>query len=74
MARAVAREMRLTETDMDTAESAANLLNPGKIMIPPEVLAKTGDLTEEERTLPRNSVPGSADLIQDTARSTAKLA
>ena len=45
----LAREMGLTETEMDTAESAANLLNLGKIMIPPEVLALTGDLTEEER-------------------------
>ena len=65
VARAVAREMGLTETDMDTAESAANLLNLGKIMIPPEVLAKTSDLTEEERKLLRNSVQVSADIIQD---------
>ena len=65
VARAVAREMGLTETDMDTAEIAANLLNLGKIMIPPEVLAKTGDLTEEERRLLRNSVQISADIIQD---------
>jgi len=65
VARAVAREMGLTETDTDTAEIAANLLNLGKIMIPPEVLAKTGDLTEEERRLLRNSVQVSADIIQD---------
>jgi len=65
VARAVAREMGLTETDLDTAEIAANLLNLGKIMIPPEVLAKTGDLTEEERRLLRNSVHVSADIIQD---------
>ena len=65
VARAVAREMGLTETDIDTAESAANLLNLGKIMIPPEVLAKTGDLTEDERKLLRNSVQVSADIIQD---------
>ena len=65
VARAVAREMGLTEVDQDTAEIAANLLNLGKIMIPPEVLAKTGDLTEEERRLLRNSVQVSADIIQD---------
>jgi len=65
VARAVAREMGLTETEIDTAEIAANLLNLGKIMIPPEVLAKTGDLTEEERRLLRNSVHISADIIQD---------
>ncbi len=65
VARAVAREMGLTETETDTAEIAANLLNLGKIMIPPEVLAKTGDLTEDERKLLRNSVQISADIIQD---------
>ena len=65
VARAVAREMGLTEIEIDTAESAANLLNLGKIMIPPEVLAKTGDLTEEERKMLRNSVQMSADMIQD---------
>ncbi|MGH6894612.1 MAG: HD domain-containing phosphohydrolase [Dongiaceae bacterium] len=65
VARAVAREMGLAETDMDTAEIAANLLNLGKIMIPPEVLAKTGDLTGEERRLLRNSVQVSADIIRD---------
>lgn len=65
VARAVAHEMGLTETEVDTAEIAANLLNLGKIMIPPEVLAKTGDLTEEERRLLRNSVQVSADIIQE---------
>src|SRR5690348_4856439 len=65
VARAIAREMGLTETDMDTAEIAANLLNLGKIMIPPEVLAKAGDLTEDERRLLRNSVQVSADMIQE---------
>ena len=65
IARAVAREMGLTETEMDTADIAANLLNLGKIMIPPEVLAKTGDLTDDERRLLRNSVQVSADIIQD---------
>ncbi|HEY1386572.1 MAG TPA: HD domain-containing phosphohydrolase, partial [Dongiaceae bacterium] len=65
VARAVAREMGLTEVETDTAEVAANLLNLGKIMIPPEVLAKTGDLTDEERLMLRNSVQMSADMIQD---------
>jgi len=65
VARAVAREMGLTEVETDTAEIAANLLNLGKIMIPAEVLAKTGDLTEDERRMLRNSVQMSADIIQD---------
>jgi HD-GYP domain-containing protein (c-di-GMP phosphodiesterase class II) len=65
VAGAVAREMNLSETEIDTTEIAANLLNLGKIMIPPEVLAKTGDLTEDERRLLRNSVHMSADMLQD---------
>ena len=65
VAGAVAREMGLTEIDIDTTEIAGNLLNLGKIMIPPEVLAKTGDLTEDERRLLRNSVQMSGDMLQD---------
>lgn len=64
VAAAVAREMGLTETEVDTTEIAGNLLNLGKIMIPPEVLAKTGDLTEEERRMLRNSVQVSGDMLE----------
>lgn len=65
VAGAVAREMGLSEVEIDTTEIAGNLLNLGKIMIPPEVLAKTGDLTEDERRLLRNSVQMSGDMLQD---------
>lgn len=65
VAGAVAREMGLGETEIDTTEIAGNLLNLGKIMIPPEVLAKTGDLTEEERRMLRNSVQMSGDMLQN---------
>ena len=65
VAGAVAREMGLSEIEADTTEIAGNLLNLGKIMIPPEVLAKTGDLTEDERRMLRNSVQMSADMLQN---------
>ncbi len=65
VAGAVAREMGLSEVEVDTTEIAGNLLNLGKIMIPPEVLAKTGDLTEDERRLLRNSVQMSGDMLED---------
>lgn len=65
VARAVAHEMGLTEVDVETAEIAGNLLNLGKILIPQEVLAKTGDLTEAERNMIKNSIQTSADLLQD---------
>lgn len=64
VAGAIAREMGLSEVEIDTTEIAGNLLNLGKIMIPPEVLAKTGDLTEAERRLLRNSVQMSGDMLQ----------
>jgi HD-GYP domain-containing protein (c-di-GMP phosphodiesterase class II) len=65
VARAVAHEMGLTEVDVETAEIAGNLLNLGKILIPQEVLAKTGNLTEDERNMIKNSIQTSADLLQD---------
>ena len=64
IAAAIAREMGLSEVEIDTTEIAGNLLNLGKIAIPPEVLAKTGDLTEEERRMLRNSVQMGADMLQ----------
>jgi PAS domain S-box-containing protein len=64
VAAAIAREMGLSEVEIDTTEIAGNLLNLGKIAIPPEVLAKTGDLTEDERRMLRNSVQMGADMLQ----------
>jgi HD-GYP domain-containing protein (c-di-GMP phosphodiesterase class II) len=65
VARAVAQEMGLTETEIETAEIAGNLLNLGKILIPTELLGKSSNLTAEELNLVRNSIQTSADLLQD---------
>jgi HD-GYP domain-containing protein (c-di-GMP phosphodiesterase class II) len=65
VARAIAQEMGLTETEIETAEIAGNLLNLGKILIPTDLLAKSGNLTSEELNLVRNSIQASADLLQD---------
>lgn len=65
IARAVALEMGLSETEVETAEIAGNLLNLGKILIPSDILAKSGNLTPEELNLVRNSMQASADLLQD---------
>ncbi len=64
VARAVAKEMGLTEVDVETADIAGNLLNLGKILIPQEVLSKTGQLTDAERDMIKNSIQTSADLLQ----------
>jgi PAS domain S-box-containing protein len=64
VARAVAKEMNLSDVDVETAEIAGNLLNLGKILIPESVLAKTEGLTEQERGMIRNSIMTSAELIK----------
>ena len=64
VARSVAKEMGLTEVETETADIAGNLLNLGKILIPEDVLSKTGQLTEAERDMIKNSIQTSADLLQ----------
>jgi HD-GYP domain-containing protein (c-di-GMP phosphodiesterase class II) len=56
--------MGLTEVETETADIAGNLLNLGKILIPEDVLSKTGQLTEAERDMIKNSIQTSADLLQ----------
>ncbi len=63
VARAVAAEMGLDETQQSTVDMAARLVSLGKIYIPEEVLAKTSDLTPDERELLVNSVEVSADMV-----------
>jgi PAS domain S-box-containing protein len=64
VARAVAKEMNLSDVEIETAEIAGNLLNLGKILIPEAVLKKTEGLTDEERGMIRNSIMTSAELIK----------
>ncbi len=64
VARSVAKEMGLTEVETETADIAGNLLNLGKILIPEDVLSKTGELTDAERDMIKNSIQTSADLLQ----------
>ncbi|MES1152218.1 MAG: HD domain-containing phosphohydrolase, partial [Dongia sp.] len=64
VARAVAKEMNLSDVETETAEIAGNLLNLGKILIPESVLAKTEGLTDAERGMIRNSIMTSAELIK----------
>ncbi len=63
LARAIAGEMSLSEREIDTAETAGNLLNFGKILVAPELLTKSGDMREEDRQLVRQSIQTSAELL-----------
>jgi PAS domain S-box-containing protein len=63
LARAIGSEMNLPERDIDTAETAGNLLNFGKILVAPELLTKSGDMRDEDRQLVRQSIQTSAELL-----------
>ena len=63
LARAIAGEMSLSDRDIDTAETAGSLLNFGKILVAPELLTKSGEMSEEDRQKVRQSIQTSADLL-----------
>jgi PAS domain S-box-containing protein len=63
LASAIAHEIGLDPTLAETVEIAGNLLNFGKILVPPELLTKTGQLSPEEIRQIRDSLQGTADLI-----------
>ncbi len=60
---AIATEMGLDETTVATARRAGQLMNVGKITVPPEILTKTGPLTEDEREALAHSLSVSAEII-----------
>lgn len=65
VARAIAEEMALDAIAVDTAETAGKLMNLGKILVPSAVLTKPGALTEEERTIVRESLQAVAAVLDD---------
>ena len=65
VAREIAREMGLSDLEVRTVDIAGSLMNLGKIFVPPEVLTKTGNLTEEERNLLASTYLVTADLLKD---------
>jgi len=64
VARAIAVEMGLDDTSVETVDIAASLMNLGKILVPQELLTADRKLTAEERNLIRNSTLTSADLLE----------
>lgn len=63
LARAVAEEMGLAPVLAETAEIAGNLMNFGKILVPPELLTKAGELSQSEISLIRSSIQTTAEII-----------
>jgi PAS domain S-box-containing protein len=64
VARAIGEEMGLDPVLVDTAETAGNLMNIGKILVPPDILAKNGSLSEAEMEQVRASIGASADFLE----------
>jgi len=64
IAQAIAHEMGLGDTEIETAEIAGSLLNLGKILMPRDLLGKPGELTKDELKQVRNSLQASADLLE----------
>lgn len=67
LAAGTARSMGLESTMADTTETAARLMNLGKMDIPAEWLTRSGTLKTEERDTIRNAVATSAELLADIA-------
>ena len=63
VAKAIAEEMDVSESDVKTVDIAGSLMSLGKVFIPTEVLAKGNDLTSGERQLVMGAYAVSADLL-----------
>ncbi|MFM2130651.1 MAG: hypothetical protein RL477_2197 [Pseudomonadota bacterium] len=63
LAGAIAREMQLDPVTVRTVEIAGSVMNLGKILVPAEVLTRTGGLSADEIQLVRGSLQASADLL-----------
>ena len=64
VAQAVARELGLPDAERETLGLAATLANIGKIMLPSDLLTKTGPLTAADRELLRKHVDYSLQLLK----------
>lgn len=67
LAGATARALNLDTRTIETTETAARLLNIGKMDIPAELLTRTDALNDSERLVIRSSLTTSADLLSGIA-------
>ena len=56
-------EMELDNTTLETTRIAGTLMNIGKIVVPTELLTKTGSLSPEEKRTIHDSMNAAADLL-----------
>ncbi|PHQ68987.1 MAG: histidine kinase, partial [Sneathiella sp.] len=62
---AVAKELNYSDDIIRTVDIAGNLMNIGKVLVPPELLTKTKNLSAKEMDIIRNSLFASADLLEE---------
>jgi hypothetical protein len=63
----VAQEMELDSVSVETASKAGALMNIGKIVVPTELLTKTGALTTDEKRIIHDSMNGAAELLSQVS-------
>ncbi len=63
VAMALAEELHLPENERTTLEFAATLANLGKILLPAELLTKTGALNEDEREIMESHVSRGLEML-----------
>ena len=64
VAGAIALEMGLDKTNVQTAEIAGKLLNIGKALVPVEMLTRAGILAEEEIQFVRDNLQNAVELLK----------
>lgn len=65
VAKAIAEEMGAEALNVKTVDISGSLMNLGKIFIPPDLLTKTADLTDEERLMLGRAYLDSAELLKN---------
>jgi PAS domain S-box-containing protein len=63
IARALAQEMQIDAALADAAETAGNLMNIGKLLVPADLLTRAGALTQPEITQIRESLKAGVELL-----------
>ncbi|MEQ1705429.1 MAG: HD domain-containing phosphohydrolase [Rickettsiales bacterium] len=60
----IASDMELDSVTVEATRTAASLMNIGKIVVPTELLTKTGQLNEEEKNIIRHSMDTASSLLE----------
>ncbi len=63
VARRIAEEMGLEPVEIETVDIAGSLMNLGKILVAPQILTRSGNISDEELLQIRQSLQAGADLL-----------